>query len=163
MPGPKKKPTKLKLVEGNPGKKKLPKNEVDPPTGIPPCPRQLNAAAQREWKRVSKILHRNGLIAQLDLANLTGYCASFAQYIYWMGKLSKKPELAIQKIPRAKGKFYEQLSPAFTIMQKSAKDMKAFASLFGMSPSDRVGLIGSLDVDNRSLSEKIEARRKTKK
>ncbi len=160
--GPKPKPTKLKLVEGNPGKRKINKREPKPTNAIPSCPRQLNATARAEWKRVSAILHRNGLISLLDRAALAAYCSSYARYIYFEAKLAKKPGLAIQKLG-TKENPYEQVSPMFTIMKQSMKDMNSFLAKFGMSPSDRVGLVGSLDPDNRSLAERIRDRRKGKK
>jgi len=156
-PGRKPKPTKLKLVEGNPGKRKINKREPKPESSVPGCPRQLNAIARTEWKRVTKLLHRNGLIAELDRAALAAYCSSFARYIYFEGKLSKKPELAIQTSAKTG---YDQVSPMFTIMKGALKDMKDFLGKFGMSPSDRVGLVGSLDPDTRTISERVRDRRK---
>ena len=158
-PGRKPKPTKLKLVDGNPGKRKINKREPRPESSIPNCPRQLNAIARTEWNRVSAILQRNGMITALDRAALSAYCSSFARYIYFEGKLSKKPELAIQ---HSKKTGYDQVSPMFTIMKAAKKDMHSFLSKFGMSPSDRVGLVGSLDPDTRTLAEKIRDRRKKK-
>jgi len=160
--GPKPKPTKLKLVEGNPGHRNMNKREPKPTNAIPSCPRQLSATARAEWKRVSAILHRNGLISLLDRAALAAYCSSYARYIYFEGKLAKKPSQAIQKLG-TRGKPYEQISPTFTIMKQSMKDMNTFLAKFGMSPSDRVGLVGSLDPDNRSLAQRIRDRRKDKK
>ena len=161
-PGRKPKPRKLKLVEGNPGKRKINRREPQPKSEIPTCPRQLNATARAEWKRVSAILHRNGLISLLDRAALAAYCSSYARYIYFEAKLAKKPSLAIQKLG-TKANPYEQASPMFTIMKQSMKDMNSFLAKFGMSPSDRVGLVGSLDPDNRSLAQRIRDRRKDKK
>ena len=158
-PGRKPKPTALKLVDGNPGKRPINKREPTPASAIPDCPRQLNAIARTEWKRVTKLLHRNGLIAELDRAALSAYCSSFARYIFFEGKLSKKPSLAIQHSPKTG---YDQVSPMFTIMKSAMKDMKDFAAKFGMSPSDRVGLVGSLDPDTRTISERVRDRRKNK-
>ena len=158
-PGRKPTPTKLKLVRGNPGKRKINKRETQPESEIPDCPTELNAIARREWKRVSAILHRNGLISLLDRAALSAYCSAYARYIYWEGKLAKKPELAIQKLG-TKEKPYQIVAPAFTIMKQSMKDMNSFLAKFGMSPSDRVGLIGSLDPDTRSIAQKLRDRRK---
>lgn len=158
-PGRKPTPTKLKLVRGNPGKRKINKREPQPESEVPACPRQLSAIARTEWKRVSEILKRNGLISKLDMAALSAYCSSFARYIYFEGKLAKNPKLAIQHSAKTG---YDQVSPMYSIMKQERKDMKDFLARFGMSPSDRVGLIGSLDPDTRSIAQKLRDRRKSK-
>ena len=55
-PGPPPTPTNLKLLRGNPGKRKLNTNEPDPEPAIPPCPSHLDKVAKKEWRRVSKEL-----------------------------------------------------------------------------------------------------------
>jgi hypothetical protein len=42
------KPTALKVLSGNPGKRALNKNEPKP-GGVPTCPSSLDATAKREW------------------------------------------------------------------------------------------------------------------
>ena len=55
-PGPPPTPTNLKLLRGNPGKRKLNTNEPDPAPAIPPCPGHLDKVAKKEWRRISKEL-----------------------------------------------------------------------------------------------------------
>ena len=55
-PGPPPTPTNLKLLRGNPGKRKLNANEPDPEPAIPPCPSHLDKVAKKEWRRISKEL-----------------------------------------------------------------------------------------------------------
>lgn len=50
--GPKPKPAKLKLLEGNPGKRKV-RKEAKGKAGLPHCPRELSADAKRVWKRLA--------------------------------------------------------------------------------------------------------------
>jgi hypothetical protein len=47
--------TYLKLLRGNPGKRKLNKHEPQPaiPPAPPPCPEFLDGYAREEWERVS--------------------------------------------------------------------------------------------------------------
>jgi phage terminase small subunit len=52
MPGPAPKPTALKLVQGNPGKRKLNKSEPKF-CGAPVCPAWITDVARAEWKRDS--------------------------------------------------------------------------------------------------------------
>ena len=56
--GRKPKPTAMKELEGNPGKRKLNKKEPMPGKGMPDCPKWLLPDAQEEWKRLSEKLNQ---------------------------------------------------------------------------------------------------------
>jgi phage terminase small subunit len=60
--GRKPKPTILKLLEGNPGKKPLNMNEPKPEMTAPECPSWLEAEAQEEWHRMSEQLYGMGVL-----------------------------------------------------------------------------------------------------
>ena len=49
MAGRKPKPTSLKVLEGNPGKRQLNPNEPKPDASVPKCPAWLSKEAKREW------------------------------------------------------------------------------------------------------------------
>ncbi len=72
--GPAPKPTRMKVLAGNPGKRPLNRREPQPKPGLPRCPAQLSEEAKREWKRISKELDRLGLLTVLDRAALSAYC-----------------------------------------------------------------------------------------
>ena len=52
--GPKPKPTKLKLLEGNPGRRPINDKEPKPKERLPQCPTHLSEEAKREWQRTGK-------------------------------------------------------------------------------------------------------------
>lgn len=56
MAGRKPKPTALKKLEGNPGKRKLNTKEPVPAKGMPECPRWLLPEAKEEWNRLCQKL-----------------------------------------------------------------------------------------------------------
>lgn len=79
--GRKPKPTNLKLVQGNPGKRPINKGEPKPPAGdalTPPA--FLNAPAKVEWARVLGDLQRCGLVTTIDRAALAGYCQAYGTW-----------------------------------------------------------------------------------
>lgn len=80
-PGRKPKPTKLKLVENNPGKRASRKREARPPldTTLAPPP-FLGDDAKVEWGRVVDDLQRCGLLARIDRAALAGYCEAYGTW-----------------------------------------------------------------------------------
>src|SRR3979411_433277 len=79
MPGPAPKPTQLKLLQGNPGKRKL--NPTEPKfAGTPACPTWLTKAAKAEWKRVVAELSALDMLRSVDSAALAAYCQSYARW-----------------------------------------------------------------------------------
>ena len=66
MSGPPRKPTRLRILEGNPSKRPLPNNEPQPDPTMPECPDWLMADAKEEWHRVAPELHRIGLLTIVD-------------------------------------------------------------------------------------------------
>ena len=80
MPGRKPKPTKLKVLEGNPGKQKLPRGEPEPDVCIPNPPDTLNEYAIDEWNRITPILEGLGIISELTISAVIAYCDAYADW-----------------------------------------------------------------------------------
>lgn len=66
--GRKPKPTAIKELEGNPGKRPLNKNEPKPDKKAPRCPAWLEEEAKKEWKRTGTMLEQLGLLTEMDMA-----------------------------------------------------------------------------------------------
>ncbi len=78
MRGRKPKPTKLKVLTGNPGKRPLNHNEPRPEPAVPDCPPELSGAAQCEWNRLVGELSKLNLRTHLDRTALAAYCNAYA-------------------------------------------------------------------------------------
>jgi len=86
MRGRKPKPTAQRVLEGNPGKRKLNAAEApipvppdafdEPPTGL-----GVNAHAVAEWRRLAPLLRRVRLVTEADRAALTALCVEWARYL----------------------------------------------------------------------------------
>lgn len=73
--GPLPKPTALKVLEGNPGKRALNLSDgLNPRIEVPSAPKHLGLEAKKEWKRITPLLEELGLISGLDRAALGLYC-----------------------------------------------------------------------------------------
>ena len=72
--GRKPKPTAIKALEGNPGKRELNKNEPKPKKKAPACPKWLDDEAKKEWRRLSKQLEELGILTEVDMTAFAGYC-----------------------------------------------------------------------------------------
>ena len=80
MAGRKPKPTAIKKLEGNPGKRKLNKNEPVPAKGMSECPDWLLPEAKAEWERLCEKLSDMGVLTEIDMAAFAAYCQSFARW-----------------------------------------------------------------------------------
>ena len=78
--GRKPKPTALKVLEGNPGKRPLNNKEPQPEKKAPRCPSWLEPEAKKEWKRMAKTLEAIGVLTQVDKAAYAGYCQAYARW-----------------------------------------------------------------------------------
>lgn len=128
-------PTRLKLLRGNPGKRKINKKEPKPKLQIPPCPKELTKPAHEEWERVCTELYELGLLSSLDRGALTVYCAAWATLMEAEASLKKKGK--VQKIISVTGRVYEKASPWVKIANDARKQMLEAAREFGMTPSSR--------------------------
>ena len=133
------KPTALKELEGNPGKRPLNKDEPKPKQQAPKCPSWLLPDAKAEWKRLSKELEALGLLTEVDMAAFAGYCQAYArwkeaeEFISKHGSILKTSTGYIQQIPQV------------SIAQQNLKQMRNFCSELGLSPSAR----SRLSISNR--------------
>ena len=129
------KPTKLKVIEGNRGKRPLPKNEVEPGTaGAAKCPAHIKGIARAEWQRIAPELHRLGLLTMADRGTLEAYVTAYAGYRDALEHVQSEGAVQVTQTG------YQQLSGWMSVLQKCRQEMIRYAAHFGMSPSSRAGL-----------------------
>ena len=133
--GRKPKPTSLKILEGNPGKRPLNMNEPSPPAENIVCPDWLEEDAKAEWERLAPTLTQMGVLTEADLLAFAGYCQAYArwreaeEFISQHGSIFQTPSGYVQTVP--------QVSIAHT----NLKIMQSFCSEFGLTPSSRSRII----------------------
>lgn len=131
MVGRKPKPTNLKILNGNPGKRALNKNEPKPDAVIPDPPGHLNDIAIEEWHRMSKALFSAGLLSAIDASALAAYCQTYAR---WAEAEEGIKESGLM-IKTTNGNVVQ--SPLVGIANKALTLMHKFLTEFGMTPSSR--------------------------
>jgi len=134
MKGRKPKPTALKLLEGNPGRRPIKGAEPRPPGALPTCPAHLGASAKAEWKRLARDLNGIGLLTTADRAALAVYCQSWGRWVEAERKLQETPLML--KTPAG----YVQISPWLTIANKERELMARYMAELGLTPSSRTRL-----------------------
>ena len=131
MRGRKPKPTRLKLLDGNPGKRPIRGDEPEPPGSLPTCPAHLSPTAKAEWKRLARVLNRIGVVTQVDRAVLAAYCQAYGRWVEAERKLQETPTLI--KLPSG----YIQPSPWLGIANKQLELMHRCMGELGLSPVSR--------------------------
>ena len=91
--GPKPKPTAMRRMQGNPGKRGYNHAEPQPPEGMPDCPAHLNAAARDEWDRLAHVLNYMGVVTAIDRAALAAYCQCYGRWVEAEEKLKTNPTM----------------------------------------------------------------------
>lgn len=137
--GRKPKPTALKMLEGNPGKRQL--NPFEPVLAdkneVPECPDWLEEEAKMEWKRLSGNLADLGLLTQMDVQAFASYCQAYArwreaeEFITQHGSIVKTGSGSWQQVPQV------------SIAHHNQKIMMQAAAEFGLTPSSRSRIIAS--------------------
>ena len=126
--GPPRKPTALKLLEGNPGKRRLPDDEPAPKRGKPVCPPWVCDFGKQLWAKYAPDLIREGLLTKRDEEEFAGYCHERAIYAMYSDLLKElKPKSP--KVERYRA-----------IALKANDRAQRLGARFGMTPSDRVGM-----------------------
>lgn len=148
MKGRKPKPTALKIIQGNPGKRPLNKNEPKPKPIAPKCPAWLHKDAKREWKRIAPELERLGLLSVVDMAALATYCESWAQYKEAIEFIHKNGTVYPIKDEDGKVKYLQQV-PQVSIANKALLNIRTLCAEFGLTPGSRgrMSLPGQKDED----------------
>ena len=134
MRGRKPKPTELKILHGNPGKRPLNDREPKPEKGAPSCPPHIrkDKVAAREWRSIIKVLDAMGLLTKADRTALALYCEAYSRWIE-AGEQVKKIGMVVKNAQT--GVVYQ--SPYLAIVNKAFEQIQKFLIEFGMTPSSR--------------------------
>lgn len=130
--GRKPKPTVLKELAGNPGRRPLNEQEPRPATADPKMPRgKLNAEGKKLWREVAPKLAELGLLTEVDMAALEMACNHYG--------LAREAMALIERM----GLFVKdrdgqpRKNPALQLYRDNSQAFKQYLVEFGMTPSSR--------------------------
>ncbi|CAM3307637.1 phage terminase small subunit P27 family [Halomonas lysinitropha] len=143
--GRKPKPSHLKAVQGNAGKRAVNHDEPqgDEITEVPLPPEWLSPIGIELWEKIAPWLVSSKILTMSDLANLEAYCAAYSRW-----------RLAEQDIAKngivVPGMNSDVKNPACTEANAALKQMAMFGSALGLDPSSRARLAvpGAKDANN---------------
>ena len=143
MSKPRSKPTKLKILEGNPGKRPLPKNEFNPEPTIPEAP-PMDKPTREIYDYYAKHLDLAGLMSVMDkdlLANVSRLIARVNE----IDVILQDPEVKLmvsytESAPNGTERPVYKLNPIIREQRDLIAQIRMHAPEFGMTPRGRVGL-----------------------
>ena len=133
-------PAALKLVKGRGNGTDSGGRKVDAPPAFrriaPDPPEWLSEEAAAEWERVAPGLQRLDLLKEEDRAALAAYCETWAQFVDATRVLQGRTSLTY--VSKTTGN--PATHPAVTIRATASKELRAWATHFGLTPSAEAGL-----------------------
>lgn len=143
--GRKPKPNRLRVIEGNPGKRPLRDDEPQyAAIDIPAPPPWLAPLATEKWHELAPQLAGTRVLTGVDLHNLEMFCQAYSRWrdaediVRRTGVVVETP-------------FGPKKNPACTIINETGRQLASFGSLLGLDPSSRtrIGVGGDKPAQNR--------------
>jgi P27 family predicted phage terminase small subunit len=141
MRGRKPKPTALKVLRGNPGKRAINHAEpIHPALDPADCP-LTDPIAREEWARIAPRLILQGQVLTVDRSVLMGYCLKYAQWQALEAEARTHP--FIVKAPTG----YPIPNPALGMANRAFGWMLKAAAELGITPSSRSRIVAMPGAD----------------
>lgn len=148
MAGRRPKPTSLKLVAGNPGKRAINKKEPKPKRLIPSCPAYLSSESKVAWGRLSVLLDRMGVLTEADTAALERLCDCYSDIL--ICRQSLITDGWTYKTVDAQGNTLIKGNPAATQLRAADSQFKAYLIEFGLTPAARSKVHGNPEEETKA-------------
>ncbi len=143
--GPKKKPTALRVFEGNPSKRPIPENEPQP-EGIAKKPDDLGPIASQTWDQTAAVLGPINLLTAADEHAFITYCHAWEDYTTAKADCAKHGEYCIDQNNKS------VLSAPYRRMEMAFQRILRLQREFGMTPAARTGL----SVDSKAGKDTLD-------
>ena len=134
MKGRKRKPTYLKLIQGNRGKRPLNKKEPKPPRGIPSPPEHLTKKVMLAWGLIAAKLDKMGVLTIADAWALEQLAENYEE-ILTLRKTVRRTRF--QTVVTATGSKRKVHHPAWQQLADTEKRFRAMMEQFGLTPASR--------------------------
>ncbi|MFC8171198.1 phage terminase small subunit P27 family [Streptomyces sp. NPDC057325] len=130
--GPIPQPDNVRALRGNPGGRPAPSRVTAQPSA-PAAPSWLDKEAKAEWRRVVPELDALGVLARLDRATLSTYCAAWSKFVAAERLLQGDDLVAERRAGNGPAK-----NPAWQIWREAATTVAALARELFLTPSARL-------------------------
>ena len=131
--GHNRKPTVIKVLEGNPGKRQLPEREPKPMPVAPTCPKWLPRAAKNLWNELAPQLERIGLLTAADGQTFASLCLHWSLMREAAEDIAKRGTL----VPSAREDGAMVKNPSLQVLRENSAAFRGYAQAFGLDPQAR--------------------------
>lgn len=135
MRGRKPTPTALKLLAGNPGKRKIEEGEPQGVVGVPDPPEHLTEEEKAAWAYFGEQLKNAGLLTNLDAIAFELLCRAYVRAKDAAAKVAQYGAVWIEKGDSKIPKF--AYSPHWAVQNREEQKLMSLLSEFGLTPSSR--------------------------
>ncbi len=135
MAGRKPKPSHLKIVQGNAGKRAMNKKEPKPKRFAPPPPDHFNTWQSKRWNKIVTELDRMGVMTTADVFALEGLVEALWRYEDAKRILNSYGSMTYEN--HGPSGMLVKKHPAVGIMENASRDVRAWFAEFGLTPSAR--------------------------
>lgn len=145
--GRKPKPAELRVIEGNPGKRTIPKVPKYAPLSERP-PDELTRMGAALWRRLMKEFGRFDLVQRPDREQLIMLCDCWDVYERNMAIVREHGAL-IKSRSKNLDRAALTVNPAWKVARDALREFSQIAARFGLTPADRTRLgMGDPDPDD---------------
>ncbi len=134
--GPPPKPTRMKVLAGNPGKRPLSGREPQPPKDAPRCPAWLSPEAKREWRRMAPKLERMGVLTSIDVDAFAAYCQVYSRWKAAEEFIAKHGDVYPLRDENGRVRYMQQF-PQVAIAKSLLQTLRGYQQEFGLTPAAR--------------------------
>jgi len=146
-PGPKPKPTELKKLAGNPGKRPLNSQEPQPEPAGTRCPHGLSDGAKKFWRKEARDLIRLGVLTSADVPAFLLMAEHYAIAREARDVIAEEGLTSVDENGAARK------HPLLQVWRDNATAYRMYASEFGLTPSSRSRLTVAAPDEEPSLAE----------
>ena len=136
MAAPKPKPTVLKLLTGNAGKRAINKSEPKAVKANLKVPAHLDPIAKTQWKKLAAMLDDTGVLSETDLAALEQVCETYARIRRLRAEIRKLGGTTYTTISTS-GEQVVKAYPQAAQLDSAERNYRSFVAEFGLTPSAR--------------------------
>lgn len=135
MAGRRPKPTALKLVAGNPGRRAMNAKEPMPRRAIPPCPEHLDDAGQAAFSRLAALLDAMGVLTLADALALERLADIYSEILECRELIARDGRT--YRTVTQQGDTLIKGNPAVGQLHAADVRFRAYLIEFGLTPSAR--------------------------
>ena len=154
--GPPRKPTDLKLLQGQ-RIRNASVMEPKPTKAVGPTPPfKLSKEARRLWGKVSDFLQSQNMLSVVDVCALARYCEQFARWLTLGKWLDEHGQVFTMKDDHGRIKYVGQL-PQVSIHKQIGQELTRFERDFGMTPASRASF-GQAPISAKTPQELLRSK-----